>query len=67
MAATENNILRLQRERNEAREQVETLRSELTELLAYFASSKFKGDGNDYAHVSTDIYPKLSALRARAF
>jgi hypothetical protein len=35
----------------------------LSDLMAYLASPKFQGTGNDYAHISTDLVPKLREIR----
>jgi len=35
----------------------------LSDLMAYLESSKFQGDGNDYVHVRTDIFPKIREIR----
>jgi hypothetical protein len=35
----------------------------LSDLMHYLESSKFQGPGNDYAHVSTDIFPKVREIR----
>ncbi len=35
----------------------------LSDLMAYLESSKFHGDGNDYVHVRTDIFPKIREIR----
>ena len=58
-----NYIKQLQTNLHEAFDAKVEARMQLTEILSYLASDKFKGDGNDYVHVSTDIYPKLIHLR----
>jgi hypothetical protein len=36
---------------------------ELTSLMAYLQTPKFHGTGNDYVQISTDIFPRLRAIR----
>ncbi len=37
------------------------------ELREYYASPKFQGVDNDYAHVRTDVYPRVTALWTLSF
>ena len=32
-------------------------------MQKYYSSEKFQGTENDYAHIKTDVYPKLSFLK----
>jgi hypothetical protein len=64
--AINNYIKRLEADRRALECQLIDVRNELTELLTYLNSSKFQGDGNDYVHVSTDIFPKLAELRTKS-
>lgn len=59
-----NHIHNLTERLHEARAQLTETRIALIELELYLLSSKFAGDGNDYVHVSTDILPRIRALRA---
>ncbi len=58
-----NYIKRLETENEELKATLAMANNEITNLMAYLASSKFHGAENDYAHVSTDIFPKLRELR----
>jgi hypothetical protein len=58
-----NHIARLTSERDEALEAMRDAREIVLELEAYLLSSKFHGPDNDYAHVRTDLLPKLSRVR----
>lgn len=62
-----NYINQLQTENNEMREALQDLQSEINTLLIYYTSPKFQGFSNDFAHVSTDILPKLVELRGKAY
>lgn len=59
-----NHIARLTGERLEALEQLAAARELVLELEAYLLSAKFHGPDNDYAHVRTDILPKLAHVRS---
>ena len=58
-----NYIKQLQEENNELRENLRDIQTELNTLLIYYTSPKFQGFNNDFAHVSTDLLPKLVNLR----
>lgn len=45
-------------------EQITAAREEVEALMSYLLSAKFAGPDNDYVHVSTDMLPKLRALRS---
>ena len=55
----ENHIARLIRERDEALATIRKVREALTDMQHYYTSSKFHGVDADYAHVSTDVMPRL--------
>ena len=58
-----NHIHRLTADRDEAHAQIDAARQELNDLLAYLRSDKFAGTDGDFVHISTDLWPKLVALR----
>jgi hypothetical protein len=58
-----NHIQSLTMQRDAAREALQNAQAELNDLLVYLESSKFRGDGDDYIYITTDLKPKLMALR----
>jgi hypothetical protein len=50
-------------ERDNLRAQLAKVRNELTDMERYYTSEKFSWPDNDYAHVRTDLLPKLSKVR----
>jgi hypothetical protein len=58
-----NYIQRLKKENDELKASMEYAIELLIEHQAYFNGDKFKGIENDYAHVTTDVYPKISAVK----
>jgi hypothetical protein len=61
-----NYIHKLQQENYELRETITALMTDVAYYQHYFMSPKFQGIDNDFAHVSTDVLPKLSHLMATA-
>jgi hypothetical protein len=61
-----NHILRLIKDRNDLRAKLAEVRDELAALEKYYTSDKFAGPDNDYAHVRTDLLPRLSTLKSLA-
>jgi molecular chaperone GrpE (heat shock protein) len=59
---TMNYIHQLQNEIAELKEQNNQIEAELLNYVIYFRSEKFQGFENDYAHVSTDLLPKMELL-----
>ena len=59
----ENYIARLQRERDEAIQQIREIRAALTEMEIYLTSPKFSGPDSDFVYVRTDILPKIASAR----
>jgi len=57
-----NNIQRLTNERNSALQELFLKNEAIIELLKYYSSDKFNWPENDYAHVRTDLLPRLQAL-----
>ena len=57
---------RMTAERDAFADQLDSVRNALIEIEVYLASSKFHGAENDYAHVTTDILPKIRAARVVA-
>lgn len=54
-----NHIENLTRQRDEARETLESALDSVEDLIRYLHSSKFAGTDNDYIYVSTDLLPRL--------
>ena len=42
---------------------LEESRKQLIDLLVYYSSEKFQGAENDFAHVSTDIRPRINEVK----
>ncbi|MBB4200586.1 hypothetical protein CCR94_18195 [Rhodoblastus sphagnicola] len=57
---------RMTAERDTYADQLDDVRALLIEIEVYLASPKFHGADNDYAHVTTDILPKVRAARVAA-
>ena len=64
---TMNYIKELQSENNEMRNTLMDIQNEIATLLIYYTSPKFQGFQNDFAHVSTDILPRVVKLRESAY
>ena len=58
-----NYIKQLKNENENLKNSIEQAINELIEYQRYFNSSKFSGIENDFAHVSTDIYIKITSLK----
>lgn len=58
-----NYIKQLKNENENLKNSIEQAINELIEYQRYFNSSKFSGIENDFAHVSTDIYIKITILK----
>jgi hypothetical protein len=58
-----NHIKKLQNENILLKEGIETAINELIEYQRYYSLDKFKGIENDFAHVSTDIYHKITTIK----
>ena len=62
-----NHIDKLRQERDDARQALRETRDFLDWMQAYYALPKFtRAPENDYAHVSTDIAPKIANARRLA-
>jgi hypothetical protein len=61
-----NHIAKLTKDRNDLRDKLAAIREELATLESYYTSSKFSWPDNDYAHVRTDLLPRLSTLKSLA-
>lgn len=57
-----NYIKQLQTENQELKNEILAIQSELTDAIKYYHLDKFKGIDNDYAHVSTDVLPRLMQI-----
>lgn len=58
-----NYIKQLQTENQELKNSMEYALELLIEMQSYYSSDKFMGPENDYAHIKTDVYPRISALK----
>jgi hypothetical protein len=58
-----NYIKQLKNENEKLKNSIDEAISELIEYQKYFNSSKFSGIENDFAHVSTDVYLKITNLK----
>tara|TARA_R110000868_G_scaffold50875_2_gene161973 strand:- start:11809 stop:12018 length:210 start_codon:yes stop_codon:yes gene_type:complete len=58
-----NHIVKLQQENKALKQAIEDAIEMTIGLQQYYNSDKFKGIDNDYAHVTTDVYPKISYLK----
>lgn len=58
-----NYIKKLEAENKALRESIDYAVDVLIEYQRYYNSGKFQGKDNDYAHVSTDVYPRISQLK----
>jgi len=59
-----NYILRLQNENKALEARIAAILGAATDTEVYYSSTKFQGIDNDYAHVSTDVLPRLRAIKA---
>ena len=58
-----NYIKKLQKENDHLKNSLETAINELIEYQRYYNSSKFTSVENDFAHVSTDVYVKITTIK----
>jgi hypothetical protein len=58
-----NHIKKLQAENLELKQTIEQAIELLIDMQTYYSSEKFCGIENDFAHVKTDVYPKISFLK----
>jgi hypothetical protein len=58
-----NYIKKIQQENEALKEGINLVIGEFIELQKYLNSDKFNGIENDYIHVKTDIYPKITAIK----
>jgi septation ring formation regulator EzrA len=58
-----NYIKQLKNENEKLKNSIYETINELIEYQRYFNSSKFSGIENDFAHVSTDVYLKITNLK----
>jgi len=58
-----NYIKKLQAENAELKGQLSEIHERLIDYMRYYNSDKFHGTDNDFAHVTTDVYPRLSELK----
>jgi len=59
-----NYIKKLQAENRALKDAMEGLLEETINLQRYYLSDKFSAPGEDYAHVSTDVYPRITAIKS---
>jgi len=58
-----NHIKKLQAENTQLKNNIETAINELIEYQRYYNSAKFTSVENDIAHVSTDVYVKITTIK----
>ena len=58
-----NHIQKLQMENEQMHDALTEARKQLIDLLMYYSSEKFQGTENDYAHVSTDVRPRINEIK----
>lgn len=58
-----NYIKKLQTENEELKKGIEEAINELIDYQKYYTLPKFQGIENDFAHVSTDIYAKITTIK----
>lgn len=58
-----NYIKKLQSENEQLKKNMEYAIELLIDMQRYYNSEKFHGVENNYAHVTTDVYPKISSLK----
>lgn len=60
-----NYIAKLKTENEQLKAGIENAITQLIEHQSYLNSQKFAGIENDFAHVSTDIYPKFTEIKTQ--
>ena len=60
-----NYIKTLQTENEYLKTSLENAINDLTEYQRYYTLPKFSGTGNDFAHVKTDVYIKITAIKTQ--
>ena len=58
-----NYIHRLEFENEQLTRKLEEVRKALVSAQIYYSAPKFQGHDNDYAHVSTDVLPRLQEIK----
>jgi hypothetical protein len=58
-----NYIKKLQEENAHLKNSLESAINELIDYQRYYNSSKFTSVENDFAHVSTDVYIKITTIK----
>lgn len=58
-----NHIKKLKEQNEYLKNSIEEIIEEIIFYQSYYSSDKFSGIDNDFAHVKTDIYPKLQELK----
>jgi hypothetical protein len=58
-----NHIKKLQTENKELKNTIDLAIDLIIDMQKYYSSDKFQGTENDYAHIKTDVYPKISFLK----
>jgi len=58
-----NYIKKLENENTQLKNGLETAIKELIEYQKYYNSPKFNSIENDFAHVSTDVYVKITTIK----
>lgn len=60
-----NYIKKLEQENDALRATLHDIEDTVAGLLIYYRGKKFQGFDNDFAHVSTDLIPRLQELRSK--
>jgi hypothetical protein len=59
-----NYIKKLESENKDLKLVIESAISEIIYMQSYYSSEKFQGLDNNYAHVTTDIVPRISIIKS---
>ena len=60
---TMNHIQKLQHDNQVLKNGIDIAINELIEYQKYYSLDKFKGIENDFAHISTDVYAKITTIK----
>ena len=58
-----NYIAKLKAENEQLKKGIEETIAELIEYQKYYNLPKFEGTENDYAHIKTDVYVKITTIK----
>ena len=60
-----NYFAKLKTENEQLKTGIENAIAQLIQYQSYLNSQKFAGIENDFAHVSTDVYPKFTEIKTQ--